>query len=55
MLNLSAACDKGEGFRYVHWKIFYSRWTVLLQLEWRRYSEHYVEDTSQQVGSGIAA
>jgi len=61
------------------WKIFHSRWTVVLQLEWSVlqwtlygryftaggqwycslnevcYSEHYTEDTAQQVDSGIAA
>ena len=63
----------------IMWKIHYSWWTVVLQLEWSVlqwtlcgryitaggqwycslngvcYSEHYVEDTSQQVDSGIAA
>jgi len=34
VLKLSVGCDKGEGSRYVHWKILHSRWTVVLQLEW---------------------
>jgi hypothetical protein len=34
-VKLRAACDKGESLRYVHWKILHSRWTVILQLEWR--------------------
>jgi len=31
--KLSPACDKGEGSRYVHWKIIHSRWTVVLPVE----------------------
>jgi len=62
----------------IMWKILHSRWTVVLQVEWSVllwtlcgryckaggqyycrlsglcYSEHYVEDTAQQVDSGIA-
>ena len=34
VLKLSAACDKGEGSRYVHLNIIHSRWTLVLQLEW---------------------
>jgi hypothetical protein len=36
------------------WKILHSRWTVVFRVEWGCYSEHYLEDTSQQVDSGIA-
>ena len=34
VLELSVVCDKGEGSRYIRWKILHSRWTVVLQLQW---------------------
>ena len=79
VLQLSAACDRSEGSRDVHWKVLHSRWTVVLQLCWSAlqwtlsgsyftaggqwycslngvlYIEHYLEDTSQLVDSGVAA
>jgi len=39
----------------IMWKVRHSRWTVVLLLQWGVLSEHYMEVTSQQVGSGIAA
>ena len=79
VLKLSVGCDKSEGSRYVNWKVFHSRWTVILQVEWSMlqwiscgrhytaggqwycrldgvcYCEHNLEDTAEQVDSGIAA
>ena len=34
VVKLSAAWEKGEGSRCIHWKIHHSRWTMVLQLEW---------------------
>ena len=32
--KLRVPCDKGEGLRYVNWKVTYRRWTGVLKLEW---------------------
>jgi len=34
VLKLSVGCDKGEGLRYIHWKVLQSMWTVVLWVEW---------------------
>jgi hypothetical protein len=54
MIKLSAACEKSESSRYVHWKIFTGGGQQYCSLNELSYSEHYLEDTSQQLDSSIA-
>jgi len=37
------------------WKVPHRKYKMLWKVDWRVFSEHYVEGTAQQVDSGIAA
>jgi len=47
---LNAAWDKGEGLRYVHWKILHRRWTVVLQLKWSALQYHQEKFRNTKTG-----